>query len=478
VAPVPRAGEHDSPHRAPCGAAVIFGDPNAFLGYAPTSAAVLGICVVFLAGCLVTAWAGRVPGQRLNVGVLLYLWLALVGVVLYRTFGPFFLGTDGPLYDAQALGIAQKMSGELDGGGLSLRQGKVGWPTMLGVVYAAMGRVPLAGILINCAVVAVSAAITQKAAVVAWGRCSTVRLLAVFGLVPCFMVLGPSLMREPLCWLGSAMITYAVVHRMRLGTTRWAPLLAGALLLLWVRTLLGVLVIGGYLLGYLFLRLKNRYGWSLALVGVGLLSSSLLLAAGPALALAGQDFASVAAGRTYLADEVTTGFAQIPDYSGGALGLVTVALKTLPPVALGPFPWEIGFSGVWLWVLANSVAWWMVLVAVVQAARRSRRDDVVMLCSIAGLAVLIGMSAMLTNYGIVVRIRSDVLVMLAPVVMGVAARPVAGPAAGTGRPDEPGRPRRRRPGRRATAPRAAAVVERVPVLAVPRGADSGGAREG
>jgi hypothetical protein len=396
---------------------VIFGDINARLGHAPDEVTLLAVGVLFLAGLLITLWFGRVPGQRINVGVLTYLWLVVVGLGLYASFGPFFLATDGPRYDAQAVDIARQLAGGRSG--IDINQGKVGWPTMLGTVYAVLGRVPLAGILISCTVVALTAAVTGKAAVAAWGRCPTLPLVAIFCLSPSFLLLGPSLMREPLCWFGTALATLAAIRRIRAARGWIAPLLLGALVLFWVRTLLGVLVVGGLLLGYVLVALKRRYGWTVSAIASGAVSAAMLLLVGPVLALAGQDLLSVAEGRGYLAESATTGFGSVPSTSGGVTGLLQAGVQSLPRVLLGPFPWEVGLAAVWLWIIANSLVWWATIVLIWRAGRRAAWDDVVLTAVVAGLVVLMGMAVVLTNYGIVVRLRSDVVVLLVPVVLGL-----------------------------------------------------------
>jgi hypothetical protein len=383
-------------------------------------------------------WA---PGSHVALAV--YIWLAVVGILQNWLLGPFFLGTDGPTYDAQAVRVAEQLLGQRGSETVALDAGKTGWPTILGVFYALLGRVPLVGILFNCVIVAICVLVVQRATVIAWGRCSSTLLFAAFACVPVFILLGPSLMREPLCWLGGALATLGVVTRLRTGRTAWGPLLSGVLILLWVRTLLGSLVLGGFGAGLLIHAVRKRHGWSAAF-GLGAAGAALLLfAVAPVLALVGYDFGKVAASREYLAEDVTTGFSSLPDYSGGPFQLFLVALKTLPQVALGPFPWEVGTSAVWAWVMLNTVAWWLLIVAVIRLlVREDARRSVVLVCGIAGLAVLIGMASALTNYGIVVRIRSDVMAMVLPLVLGRGQRATAdSPESGERMPE--GHPTRR-----------------------------------
>jgi len=123
--------------------------------------------------------------------------------------------------------------------------------------------------------------------------------------------------------------------------------------------------------------------------------------------------------RDYLA-EATTGFST-PDRPPGTLGLIVSGLETLPRALIGPAPDEIGPQPVWLWVVANTVYWLVLLAAVV--VRFPGRADAptntgvgVALVLIAAVAI-VGMAVTLTNYGIVVRMRGMPTFLLLPLVL-------------------------------------------------------------
>ena len=392
---------------------IIFGDPNQGFGYAELWPVTCASVLVVLLGIGMIVWTARLLRVAARPAlIVLACQVATAGAVLLL-IGPFFMAPDGLVYDREAVDFAESLGGESEA---RLTAGKEGWPALLGLIYATIGRAPLVGFLVNGVVTALSSVFVAKTAVCIFGAVSNTRLLAAYLLSPLIVVLGPSLLREALCWLGTAMLCCGFAMVMRKQRPGMATAIVGLVILVTVRTSLGVLMVGAVTVVGLVIAswARGMRLTAVTLVGVGAAAATVLSI--PVLGSLGVGEEGLRENRLYLSD-ATTGF-PAGDLGSGPLGLLMTAVGMLPRVAFGPFPWEVSAHIVWLWVLANTVFWFVILYA---TGRRVRRlaDRSLALIFIGGAAiVLLGLSLTLTNYGIVVRMRGMPIMMLLPLVVG------------------------------------------------------------
>jgi len=394
---------------------MIFGDTNEHLGTAELFVALLAGLIVFLVGLgVIAALSARLLGLA-RFGVVIFVVLAAVGAVITLGFGPFFLATDGPVYDGQAASFASHLRDETSRS--SLTDGKEGWPVLLGVVYFLVGRVPFVGILISCIAVGVSAVFGAGTARLLWGGFSPRALYAWYFATPLIVFLGPSLMREALCWMAISMIVFGFVAATR-GTIHaiWVFVI-GASVLIAVRTSLAVLILLAIGVSWLVCSLiAKRKFFMVVLIGVvaAAFASTFLRTI---LAQLGFSEQSLESNRVYIAVDATTGFSPSA-LQPGVGGFFLTAAQAFPKVLLGPFPWEIGLAPAWIWVVANSIVWLVMLTMAIRRCILARdRRWVAVLVVATGLLVF-GMSLSLTNYGIIVRMRGAGLMLLLPLVLG------------------------------------------------------------
>lgn len=399
---------------------IIFGDPNEAFGHAEMWAAACASLLVVLLGMGLITWVARV----LRVAAGPALWV-LAGQVVIAGFvllviGPFFMASDGLVYDREAFGFSESVAGR---GEAELTAGKEGWPVVLGLIYSAIGRAPFVGILVNCVVTALSSVFVAKTAVCIFGAVSDKRLLAAYFLSPLILIFGPSLMREALCWLGTAMLCAGLAMVLRRNRFGIATAVVGLVILATVRTSLGVVIIGAVALVGVVIACWMRGMRLTAFALVGATAVGAVVAAAPVLAALGIQEDDLRDNRVFLAD-ATTGF-PVGDLGSGPVGLLTTAFSMIPRIVFGPFPWELGPQIVWLWVLSNTVFWLGILWLVAKQVRRMSDKAPAYALIAASAIVMLGLSLTLTNYGIVVRMRGMPTMMLLPLVVGTIGSPAA-----------------------------------------------------
>ncbi|MGO4692091.1 hypothetical protein [Glaciibacter sp. 2TAF33] len=398
---------------------MIFGDVNAHLGSAEMLVAWLACVIVFVAGLgLVGFLSMRMLGLA-RYGVTVFTGLVVIGCIITMIFGPFFLGADGPEYDLQAVDVSLRLHGERLHA--ELTGGKEGWPLLLGAAYSLVGRVPFVGILLNCIAVGVSAVFVASTAKLLWGKFSPTALYLWYFGTPLIALLGPSLMREALCWMAISMLAFGAVALARRRAHAVWPILVGAGALFAVRTSLAVLVITALAMSWMvcILLAKKRYFMVALTMAAGVAIASTVL--GSVLDGLGFSEQFLQANRVYISADATTGFAS-SSLQPGLLGLLSTAAQVFPRVVLGPYPWEIQLAPAWIWVATNTIAWLVLLILAIRSLTFEGRRRVRMVALLAVALLLFGMSLSLTNYGIIVRMRGACVFLLLPLVLGGAQR--------------------------------------------------------
>ena len=283
-------------------------------------------------------------------------------------------------------------------------------------MYRAFGHVPVAGLLLNglwmgLLVLAVSNTARrlgdQRAARIA-------ALIAVF--LPPFIWWGSQLIREASMWLLIALVADTAV-RLALDGLVWRRGVWYLLLLLAMVTMRApVAAVFAIALGLgLVLVRAPRPGDHLrriVLIGGFVLLTAFLLPRFAALQSLGEaDAASYANSRNILA-EANTGFGQTTALNGYALvGQLPV---TLPLVALGPLPWQLPATG--QAALADTLAWWFIVFWALRelGPLHRRHGRVAWLLLLPALLLLVVLALTLANWGIVIRMRAMIVVLLIP----------------------------------------------------------------
>ncbi len=337
---------------------------------------------------------------------------AVVGITIWYRI-PGLISGDAFVYEAQALGSVQA------------RAGKEGFAILLGGLYRAMGPTPAAGILLNAALMGLLVIVVSRTT----GRLGGARgaryaaLVAVF--LPPFVWWGSQLLREAPMWLLIALAADMAVA-MAIEGFAWrkaALLLPVCLAMITIRAPVAA-VFAVFLAIGLLLAAPPRTGDHLRramLIGGAIALVVFLFPRFEALqSLESQDSASIVSSRNYLAT-ANTGFGEQATLTmSGLYGQLPTAL---PLVMFGPVPWQLDSTE--LAGAADTLAWWFILFWAVRGfgplRRLVGRASLVLLIPAAALVGVLALT--LANYGILIRMRAMVVVLLVPyAAFGLAER--------------------------------------------------------
>jgi hypothetical protein len=365
--------------------------------------AVLAAATLILAGAAVSAVAAARSRHAAPV-VGSYLAHLVIGLGVLAVAGVY--APDATAYDQAAQGYADYWSGRSFGVHPNLSAGKEGWVLILAALYRRLGHLPALGLIVNATFCAVATALVMATAVrLGWARHA--RTAGWLTLLPSSLLWGSLLLREPAAWALTALVGWAAAGL----ATRWRPgdlgwLLAGLTGELWIRGSLAPVLAAGLLLGVVAARRRVAPALLAGLV-VAVAASGPVAAHAQVVAGSLDDLEQLNAARAALS-RAGSGFGTSV-YAGPA-DLVLAVPYTLPRAVAGPYPWELpGLPAAtvvdWLpWLL---LVWW--------AARGWRRAGRVGLAvAVPALVVLAVIGATSGNYGTMIRLRTQVAVLLAP----------------------------------------------------------------
>jgi hypothetical protein len=386
------------------------------------SRAMLGLAVIVgLAATSIT-----LASRRLHVPVvpplIIFIVLSLIGLVFVSTVGAnVFAVTDAIVYDRDASSIAEFLRGE--GDFPRILPGHAVWPIVLGGIYFAFGDHQLLGLVLNAGIVGLAVVFVSRAAVEFSGAVWPGLTVAAILLLPIVLLYGPSLMREATSWLGVAMLGCGAVLLVA-GRVGGRVMLAGALVSIAIRPNLGLFLTLAAVGAVVAVRLLARRRF-IRFGAFAVASALVAYFLGPSM-ITVLEFSPVfvSDNRDYLA-QAATGFVAPTTTLPGALGLLINGLLTLPRAVLGPLPSEIGTEPVWIWVIANTL-YWFVLLALIVVRYRGRPDVGAVLVLMTSVA-LVGIAITLTNYGIVARMRGMPIFLLLPLVLAPLREPLLRP---------------------------------------------------
>jgi hypothetical protein len=380
------------------------------------------VAVAVLVAALVTLFVCRaLPVVACSLPWLITCLTAIATLVFLLAM-PYGSGTDELIYQAQALGVQRSWvltGGPDDSQFAILDPGKTGWPIILGTLYYISGSDnPYLGVAVN----AVVSYLALLLSVAAGARLNPgVQWREWYGLFivanPALWLFGPSLLRESWAWLCVVLVVHGLLWLLQ--GARAAPglltMAAGAALAYWVRAPLAPILVAAALVGWFVAIVWRRFGTKTAVVSLMLAGAGGTMVLVPLLGVLGVSPEALVATRDYLADSASTGFA-----TGSPLTPTGLA-QALLHVGLGPLPWELRPSPVWVWVIVNWAFWLTLLALVVQGLRRRRLSQGTVALIVFSLVLLAGLAVGLTNYGIVTRMRATVALAVLPLAFAAMA---------------------------------------------------------
>lgn len=339
-----------------------------------------------------------------------------VGILFYYPTSPLFIQSDGIYYLAWADSIATAMTG---GEPEIIRQvwpGKGVWPSILAAFQLIVGAPVFSGIALSSIASTMAVRAIQKSVyLITTQQVPWLVLLFFLPLAP-FFIFGPSLLRESLFWLGTSFGILAMCHAWRRHSGfSLAFTCLSSFLLVAIRPDLGFFLSFGFSLFVITTRLNIAFRISKVastLTGIWLF---LLVSLGyPTFAFLTQDSPSAQnpalVGEKLSGDDVASGF-------GDGSILPSFELRAAR-VLFGPFLHEFEPVPVWYITFLSTFHFWLTIVFAIIFAVKNRRNRLLAL-GLSSLAVmsLAIFTAVLTNYGILMRFRIVTELLLAPLAI-------------------------------------------------------------
>lgn len=354
-----------------------------------------------------------IVGSRFKVvapAVFSYVIVVIAALVRYAQVG--LDAPDAVYYDQIAAAMAQ---GETSA---AISAGKEGLSQTLALVYSVFGHDPVYGLWLNAIacglVVAMIGGIANRLGMpvksASW-------IAAVY---PAFVVWGTLLLREAMVWLCLAVLVFAVAGIVKsVGNAWWnvVLLIVSFAALLAFRGSIGIAVLVASLAAIVLSRRRDRKQELMTYLAV-----ALVLVVAYATPLSAQiegiferyTFERLEISRDALQRTGDTGF------STGSGAPFLVAISVLPRVLAGPFLWE--FNTVGPMGVIEGLLWLILLILAIRGwARLSDRRSANVL--VVPALVLIYVLAMTSgNYGTMIRLRTQVAVLLIPLAAAGLSR--------------------------------------------------------
>ena len=391
-----------------------------FLTFVPWGFALLfpaSFVIVVLIGMVAVLSRGDLAGRSLLVWTLISFVLhLLVGVFITHTNLLSYFGPDAMSYHEGAIGLTREWHGSVMN--VSLSSGKEGFYYLLAGLYWAFGAYPISGLVVNAGCAAALIPVSSLTTFRLFGEKSARWVAALLTLTPSFLIWPSQLLREaPILLLIAVAAASAVALTTNPRFKHIGGLIAALLVLFTFRSSVAMLMTAGLLVGIAFGLRRLWIGLSLQVAVLGIM---VILIAGVGLGYSGFKLASrvdlgdVEAFRSATAEGAGSAFA------AGDVSSPAGAAATLPigigRVLLGPFPWEIGLRQVP--ALVDGLVMWALFVPLLIGIRRGWT-----LCGRRLLPLLIPgalLSALLAvvigNYGLLLRERTQVLILLVPLI--------------------------------------------------------------
>jgi hypothetical protein len=337
-----------------------------------------------------------------------------------------YLGPDAATYNDGARAILNHWTHGLPMPSFSA--GKEGYYFLLAGLYWIFGASVWAGIALNALLAALMVPIVTDSTHRLFGPAAARYSPALMVIVPGMAIWPAQLLKEAPFLFLLAVASNCAIRLSKRFTLPPLALLAFTLpLLLTIRSQMGLALIGGLVVGIMLSR-EHISGGVVGAAAITLLMGTVL-----SLGLGSSGYNTAVNVNLKQANDVRNGLASTAKsgfQTDTDISTVQRAASFLPQglviVAVGPFPWQL-HGGRQLVALPDTVAWWALGVTLWWGQRAARRMNgrkllVVVIPALASMAVL---ALVIGNYGILVRERMQVLVLLAPLMaLGLATRRV------------------------------------------------------
>lgn len=351
-----------------------------------------------------------------GLSLVIHMALGLVIVAIPRLVA--YLGPDAELYHSWAFALADHW--RLESPAPALPQGKEGFIYLLGGLYWTGDPNRAAGIVINAGLAAATVPIVWWITRRLFDARAAQRVLPLATLLPGFVVWPSQLLRDAAVFFLLAVIAasiLALTRRVHFGAVIGASL--ATVTLFTFRGPVAMLMAAGSILA---LVLAGR-GFATRLAGGGGAAGAVLALVlvlgigGSGLRFARSlDLEQLNGIRLDSSRSAATGFAPDADISTADRALYYLPLG-LTHFLVGPWPWEV--QGIrQLPALIDAAAWWLLLPALCRGLRRCRsaRTTTAAVLLVPALLLSAGLALGVANFGTTVRQRTQVLVLLVPIV--------------------------------------------------------------
>ena len=378
------------------------------------------------------------PILYMQVGLAMH--IAIGTVVASSSRLTSYLGPDANYYHTVGAALSQHLLGL--GAAPDLPTGKEGFAYMVAALYALGGPTRYAVVIVNACLMAMTIGVTWWTASRLYGPRVADRVLPLFLVLPGLVIWPPQLLREAGIFLLLAIVAALateLARKIRLATLI-AFAAAGALLFTF-RGPVGLVMLGGVAVAVASGSSRSLRGFVASTVATGAILG-IIFAFGVGLAglrlAADVDLEQLNASRRELSTQAYSGFGADVDIStpGRALAYLPVALVNF---ILGPAPWQVR-SLRQLPAIVDAAAWWFLLPSLLRGIRHDWRANGRRVLIILIPAVLLTASMALTtaNFGIIVRLRTQVTIVLLPLIaLGLDRRRIRSSEASKERPIVP-----------------------------------------
>lgn len=329
-----------------------------------------------------------------------------------------YLGPDADVYHSWAVALVDHW--RLDSPAPALPQGKEGFIYLLGGLYWMGEPNRLAGIVVNAGFAAATVALAWWITRRLFDDRAAQRVLPLATLLPGFVIWSSQLLRDAGVFFLIAAVaatTLALTRRVQAGA-----LVAVALAIAVLFTFRGpvaLLMAAGSVVALVLAGrgLSTRVAGGGGAAGAVVALVLVLGIGGSGLRVARDlDLEQLNGIRLDSSTSAASGFAPDADISTADRALTYLPLG-LTHFLIGPWPWEV--QGVrQLPALIDAAAWWLLLPALWRGLRRCRREHrtPVAVLLVPALLVSAGLALGVANFGTTVRQRTQVLVLLVPIV--------------------------------------------------------------
>lgn len=399
------------------------------IAWSPMLGGLAATCVFVSVPLMMLArWAGDVPAEvRKLTRWTLFSFLAhlTVGLIISQTILIQYFGPDAIGYDETAIRLVDSWNGLASPP--TLRAGAEGFLYLLGAFYRVFGPYETVGLAMNAAFGAALAPLVFRTTRSLFGVDAAQYALRLAIFLPAFLIWPSQLLREAPALFLIAVIGTCVTTPPRSGTLARLSIVVGSLALLLTLRAPVALVLGCALV--LALMISNRGVLKGALLQSVSIGFAALLVIGLGIGYQGlqesltADLEQVNQFRSATGSVADSGFDRDADIStpSAAASRLPVGIAR---VLVGPFPWEVGgvrqlpgFVDAFLWLLLLP----LYVRGFIEGYKKRGRIVFALAIPAGALAILLALA--IGNYGLLLRERAQVMVLVIPfMALGLSLR--------------------------------------------------------